>query len=69
MADPGSVVLGRRYALGEKIGAGGYSEVWCGTDLVLSRQVAIKLLHLGYARAWCTGTSSRPTRCSPPVAS
>jgi len=50
MADPGSVVLGRRYVLGEKIGAGGYSEVWRGTDLVLARQVAIKLLHLGYAQ-------------------
>jgi eukaryotic-like serine/threonine-protein kinase len=50
MAGPGSGVLGRRYALGEKIGAGGYSEVWRGTDLVLSRQVAIKLLRLGYAQ-------------------
>jgi eukaryotic-like serine/threonine-protein kinase len=50
MAAPGSVVLGRRYALEEKIGAGGYSEVWRGTDVVLARQVAIKLLHLGYAQ-------------------
>ena len=50
MAAPGSVVLDRRYALEEKIGAGGYSEVWRGTDVVLARQVAIKLLHLGYAQ-------------------
>jgi eukaryotic-like serine/threonine-protein kinase len=50
MAAPGSVVLGRRYALEEKIGAGGYSEVWRGTDVVLARRVAIKLLHLGYAQ-------------------
>src|SRR6516164_1236699 len=50
MAAPGSVVLGRRYALEEKIGAGGYSEVWRGTDVVLARPVAIKLLHLGYAQ-------------------
>jgi eukaryotic-like serine/threonine-protein kinase len=49
MADPGSVVLGRRYALAERIGAGGGSEVWRATDLVLSRQVAVKLLHLADA--------------------
>jgi eukaryotic-like serine/threonine-protein kinase len=47
MGAPGNVVLGRRYALEEKIGAGGYSEVWRGTDVVLARPVAIKLLHLG----------------------
>jgi eukaryotic-like serine/threonine-protein kinase len=50
MAAPSGVVLGRRYALGERIGAGGYSEVWRGRDLILSRQVAIKLLHLGYVQ-------------------
>jgi len=50
MSAPGSVVLGRRYALGEKIGAGGFSEVWRATDAVLARPVAIKLLHLGYAQ-------------------
>ncbi len=50
MSAPGSVVLGRRYALGEKIGAGGFSEVWRATDVVLARPVAIKLLHLGYAQ-------------------
>ena len=50
MGAPGSVVLGRRYALEQKIGAGGYSEVWRGTDVVLARPVAIKLPHLGYAQ-------------------
>ena len=50
MGAPGNVVLSRRYALGEKIGAGGYSEVWRGTDVVLARPVAIKLLHAGYAQ-------------------
>jgi eukaryotic-like serine/threonine-protein kinase len=49
MTAVGGVLLTRRYALGEKIGAGGCSEVWQGTDLVLSRQVAIKLLHPGHA--------------------
>jgi eukaryotic-like serine/threonine-protein kinase len=51
MGAAGGVVLGGRYVLGEKIGAGGFSEVWRATDLVLSRQVAIKLLHLGNAEA------------------
>src|SRR5215472_18129964 len=50
MAAPSSVVLGRRYALEEKIGAGGYSEVRRGTDIVLARQVAVKLLHPEYAQ-------------------
>jgi eukaryotic-like serine/threonine-protein kinase len=49
MGAAGSVVLGGRYVLGEKIGAGGSSEVWCATDLVLSRRVAIKLPRLGNA--------------------
>jgi serine/threonine-protein kinase len=44
MAQVGAV-LGGRYVLGEQIGNGGYGEVWRATDTVLSRQVAIKLLH------------------------
>ncbi len=35
-------MVGRRYALGEKIGTGGYSEVWRATDIVLARPLAIK---------------------------
>lgn len=43
------VVLGGRYVLGEQIGVGGYGEVWRATDTVLSRPVAIKLLHPRHA--------------------
>jgi eukaryotic-like serine/threonine-protein kinase len=39
-----------RYALDEPIGAGGYCEVWRATDTVLTRPVAVKLLHVGYAK-------------------
>lgn len=42
-------VLGGRYDLKEQIGRGGYGEVWRATDTVLSRTVAVKLLHPGYA--------------------
>ena len=31
------------------IGAGGFCEVWRATDAVLTRPVAVKLLHAGYA--------------------
>jgi hypothetical protein len=43
-------VLGGRYVLDEQIGNGGYGEVWRATDTVLSRPVAIKLLHPRYAQ-------------------
>jgi len=43
-------VLGERYRLDGQIGRGGYSEVWHATDTVLSRPVAVKLLHPGYAQ-------------------
>src|SRR5438445_4727989 len=46
----GRAVLGGRYVLEEQIGNGGYCEVWRATDTVLSRPVAVKLLHPGYAR-------------------
>jgi eukaryotic-like serine/threonine-protein kinase len=39
-----------REVLDEPIGAGGYCEVWRATDTVLARPVAVKLLHVGYAR-------------------
>jgi serine/threonine protein kinase len=42
--------LSGRYVLDEPIGAGGYCEVWRATDTVLARPVAVKLLHVGYAR-------------------
>jgi hypothetical protein len=47
MALPGAV-LGGRYVLDEQIGNGGYGEVWSALDTVLSRPVAVKLLHPGY---------------------
>ncbi len=43
-------VLGGRYELTELAGNGGYCEVWRARDAVLSRPVAVKLLHPGYAR-------------------
>jgi eukaryotic-like serine/threonine-protein kinase len=43
-------VLSGRYVLDEQIGNGGYGEVWRATDTVLSRAVAIKLLHPRYAQ-------------------
>ena len=42
-------VLGGRYVLDERIGSGGYGEVWRAADTVLSRPVAVKLLHPRYA--------------------
>jgi serine/threonine protein kinase len=49
MAQAGAV-LGGRYVLGEHIGHGGYGEVWRATDTVLSRPVAVKLLHPRYTQ-------------------
>ena len=49
MALAGNLLAGR-YRLDEPIGTGGFSEVWRATDAVLSRPVAVKLLHPGYAR-------------------
>jgi len=43
------MVLADRYELAEQIGNGGYCEVWRAMDAVLSRRVAVKLLHPGYA--------------------
>jgi eukaryotic-like serine/threonine-protein kinase len=45
-----STFLSGRYVLDERIGVGGYCEVWRATDTVLTRPVAVKLLHAGYAQ-------------------
>jgi len=42
-------VLDGRYRLDARIAAGGMGEVWRGTDLALSRAVAVKLLHPEHA--------------------
>jgi serine/threonine protein kinase len=47
MLSPG-VALGHRYELEERVGAGGFSEVWRARDLTLGRPVAVKVLHAGY---------------------
>jgi eukaryotic-like serine/threonine-protein kinase len=49
MALTSSMLLDRRYELEERIGAGGFSEVWRATDRVLRRPVAVKMLHPQYA--------------------
>ena len=42
-------LLARRYQLDDRIAAGGFGEVWRGSDTVLARLVAIKLLHPGHS--------------------
>src|SRR5947208_8578299 len=49
MAQAGTV-LGGRYVLDDRIGYGGYGEVWRATDTVLTRPVAVKLLHPRYTQ-------------------
>src|SRR5436190_184497 len=49
MAQAGTV-LGGRYVLDCQIGDGGYGEVWRATDTVLTRPVAVKLLHPRYTQ-------------------
>jgi len=44
-----ATLLDGRYTLDERIGVGGYCEVWRATDTVLTRPVAVKLLHASYA--------------------
>jgi serine/threonine protein kinase len=50
MSSASGELLGHRYELAERIGAGGFSEVWRAMDTVLSRPVAIKWLYPGYAQ-------------------
>jgi serine/threonine protein kinase len=47
MLSPG-VALGHRYELEERVGAGGFSDVWRARDLTLDRTVAVKVLHAAY---------------------
>lgn len=44
-----STLLDDRYLLTERIGVGGFSEVWRAQDRVLGRPVAVKLLHSSFA--------------------
>jgi serine/threonine-protein kinase len=44
-----SMLLDDRYLLDEEIGAGGFCAVWRATDSVLTRPVAVKLLHAVHA--------------------
>jgi hypothetical protein len=49
MPSTSSIILDERYALDERVGVGGFSEVWRAHDRVLDRPVAVKLLRSGYA--------------------
>ena len=49
MSDSGRI-LGGRYELEEELGSGGMATVYRGTDRVLSRTVAVKVLAPNYAR-------------------
>ena len=49
MAHPG-LLLDDRYQLDDRIAVGGMGEVWRGTDLVLGRPVAVKLVRPEYAQ-------------------
>jgi eukaryotic-like serine/threonine-protein kinase len=46
---PVATLLAGRFKLDKPIGSGGFCDVWRATDTVLSRPVAVKLLHPGYA--------------------
>jgi eukaryotic-like serine/threonine-protein kinase len=47
---PTTVLLADRYRLGERIAAGAVGEVWRGTDLLLARPVAVKLLRAAFTQ-------------------
>lgn len=50
MLSTSGTVLAHRYRLDERIAVGGYGEVWRGTDVMLNRLVAVKLLLGGHAQ-------------------
>jgi serine/threonine protein kinase len=50
MSSASATLLGRRYRLEQRIATGGYGEVWRGTDVMLGRLVAVKLLLAGHAQ-------------------
>ncbi len=43
-------LIGERYQLGNSIGAGGMSDVYVATDILLGREVAVKMLRVDMAR-------------------
>jgi serine/threonine protein kinase len=43
-------LLAGRYQLDDLIATGGFGEVWRGTDILLARRVAVKLLQPGYSQ-------------------
>ena len=44
MTPPGGNLISDRYELGDRLGSGGMSTVYCATDRVLERTVAVKIL-------------------------